>query len=170
MSSSFDPGEVTGPPAVTVEVPLSLEDFLPTPAATEPPPAPAMRTARVLSVTDRRVKLTYRGNGPAVEALVATEVDPEVVADACESGNAVLVETILGELPVIVGVLQTKRPTALRLRAATIQIEGDDEVLLRSGGAAIRLRADGNIEVVGSRISAASRGLFRLVGRILRLN
>mgnify|MGYP000741516851 CR=1 FL=1 len=27
-----------------------------------------------------------------------------------------------------------------------------------------------DIEVVGSRISAASRGLFRLVGRMLRLN
>jgi hypothetical protein len=43
-------------------------------------------------------------------------------------------------------------------------------VLRVAGRGAIRIRGDGDIEIVGSRISAASRGLFRLVGRILRLN
>ncbi|MEZ4311015.1 MAG: hypothetical protein R3F14_23480 [Polyangiaceae bacterium] len=43
-------------------------------------------------------------------------------------------------------------------------------MLLRAGRAALRLREDGDVELVGSRISAASRGLFRIVGRILRLN
>ena len=73
------------------------------------------------------------------------------------------------EAPLVVGVLHTRRPRAIRLKAATIEIEGDEEVLVRAGRGALRLRADGEIEVVGSRISAASRGLFRIVGRILRL-
>jgi hypothetical protein len=80
----------------------------------------------------------------------------------------VLVEE--GPPPLVVGVLQTRRPRELKLRAGTVTIEGEQEVLIRAGRAAIRLREDGDIEIVGSRISAASRGLFRLVGRILRLN
>ncbi len=97
-------------------------------------------------------------------------MDPRVVADACANGDAVLVETVPGEEPAIVGVLLTQRPREVRLRARTIHIDGDEEVLVRAGGAAIRLRADGDIELVGSRVSAASRGLFRIVGRMLRLN
>ncbi len=59
---------------------------------------------------------------------------------------------------------------ASELSAGTVTIEGEREVMIRAGRSAIRLREDGDIEIVGSRISAASRGLFRLVGRILRLN
>jgi hypothetical protein len=124
----------------------------------------------VASVTGRRATLELRGQAGPIDALVAPEVDPAVVAGALESGDAVLVETIAGEVPAIVGVLLTRRPRELRLRAGTIHVEGDEEVLIRAGRAAIRLRADGDIEVVGSRISAASRGLFRIVGRMLRLN
>ncbi len=53
---------------------------------------------------------------------------------------------------------------------ATVHIEGEREVLLRPGSGAVRVREDGDIEIMGSRIGAASRGLFRLVGRILWLN
>ena len=51
-----------------------------------------------------------------------------------------------------------------------LTIDAAEELVLRAGRAALRLREDGDVELVGSRISAASRGLFRLVGRILRLN
>ena len=70
----------------------------------------------------------------------------------------------------MVGVLQTRSPREIHLKAAVVHIEGDEEVLIRSGRAALRIRQDGDVEIVGSRIHAASRGLFRLVGRILRLN
>lgn len=164
--------EATQVAAPAGEGSIALDEILSTPPAAVPPlpPAVAMRTARVVGVTGRRATLTLRGQGAPLDALVAPEVDARVIADALASGDAVLVETVAGELPVIVGVLLTQRRDELRLRARTIHIEGDDEVLLRSGRAAIRLRADGDIEVVGSRISAASRGLFRIVGRILRLN
>ena len=49
-------------------------------------------------------------------------------------------------------------------------IEAEREILIRSGRGAMRIREDGDIEVVGSRISTMSRGLFRIVGRVLRLN
>lgn len=159
----------TAPAPAAPAQPVFLEEMLPTPAVALPP-AVAIRTARLAGVTGRRAKIELRGMTQPIEALVAPEVDVGVITDAMESGESVLVETVPGELPVIVGVLHTRRPRELKLRAGTITIEGDEEVLLRSGRAAIRIRADGDIEVVGSRISAASRGLFRIVGRMLRLN
>ena len=44
------------------------------------------------------------------------------------------------------------------------------EVLIWAGRAALRIREDGDVELVGSRILTMSRGLFRIVGRVLRLN
>jgi hypothetical protein len=77
-------------------------------------------------------------------------------------GGIVLVEE--GPPPLVVGMLQTRRPRELKLCAGTVTIEGKQEAIIRAGRAAIRLREDGDVEIVGSRISAASRGLFRLVG------
>jgi hypothetical protein len=70
----------------------------------------------------------------------------------------------------VVGVLQTRIPRELTLKADKIHIDARHELLLRSGRGAMRIRQDGDVELVGSRISAMSRGLFRLVGRVLRLN
>jgi hypothetical protein len=67
-------------------------------------------------------------------------------------------------------VLQTRLPEVVTLRAAEVEIDASRSLTLRSGRAGLRLRADGEVELVGSRISAASRGLMRLVGRVLRLN
>ncbi|WP_437313953.1 hypothetical protein [Sorangium sp. So ce385] len=158
---------------------LSIDDLLPDPTSPEPQPAPrrasvapaaGTRTARVLAVAGRSATIVLRGAPAAVEAELAPEVDPEVIADALDNGDSVLVECCEGEAPLVVAALATRKPRELRLQATTIHIEAEDEVLLRSGHGAVRIRQDGDIEVIGSRISAASRGLFRLVGRILRLN
>jgi hypothetical protein len=164
-------------PAVVLDGPapdahVALDEILPTPAGPRPaaPAVAGIRTARVTGLTGRRAKITFRGHPAPVDATVAPEVDPAVVADAVDNGDSVLVEVAPGEAPLVVGVLHTRRPRAIRLKASTIEIEGDEEVVVRSGRGALRIRADGDVEVVGSRISAASRGLFRIVGRILRLN
>jgi N-acetylmuramic acid 6-phosphate (MurNAc-6-P) etherase len=168
-------------PRVPEEAPhLSIEDLLagsaapgaaPRAAAAAPPVvAIGMRTARLISVAGRRATLALRGAAAPVEAEIAPEVDPEIIADAGANGDSVLIELVEGETPLVVAALQTRKPREIRLRATTVHIEGDQEVLLRSGRGAVRIREDGDIEVVGSRISAASRGLFRIVGRLLRLN
>ncbi|AUX22315.1 hypothetical protein SOCEGT47_028160 [Sorangium cellulosum] len=169
--------------APAVEAPgtsrVTLDDVLdehtapsaaPLPARKAQPLGAAMRTARVASISGRAARILVRGAEGPIEAEVAPEVDPEVIADAHARGDAVLVELCEGAAPLIVGALTTQRPKALHLKAATITIEGEQELLLRSGRGAVRIREDGDIEVVGSRISAASRGLFRIVGRLLRLN
>ncbi|WP_437681535.1 hypothetical protein [Sorangium sp. So ce131] len=172
--------EVEAPAAGASEPPrVTLDDVLAEPAAPGAAPLPArpaqplgvaVRTARVASIAGRRATILVRGAAGPVAAEIAPEVDPGVIADAHARGDAVLVELCEGEPPLVVAALTTQRPKALHLKAATITLEGEQELLLRSGRGAVRIREDGDIEVVGSRISAASRGLFRIVGRLLRLN
>lgn len=169
-------------PAAEAASRLSIEDLLPESSTPEQAPraaagsgpsvaaAPGVRTARVLDVAGRSATIALRGATAPLQAELAPEVETEVIADALANGDSVLVECCEGEAPVVVAALTTRKPREIRLRAATIHIEGEQEVLLRSGHGAVRVRQDGDIEVIGSRISAASRGLFRLVGRILRLN
>lgn len=130
----------------------------------------ALRTARIAELQGRDAKIAWRNGSDLIAAEVAPEIERELISDALTQRELVLVEVAEGATPVIVGVLQTRRPREIHLKAAVVHIEGEREVLLRSGRGAVRVREDGDIEIVGSRISAASRGLFRLVGRILRLN
>ena len=126
-----------------------------------------LRAARLVSVSGGAALIEWRG-GARVGATLAPGLELALLEEVAEDLGMVLVED--GPPPLVVGVLQTRRPRELKLSAGTVTIEGEHEVLIRAGRAAIRLREDGDIEIVGSRISAASRGLFRLVGRILRLN
>jgi hypothetical protein len=166
------------PPLVTLDdlnaTPLGAEQWSEAaraPSATSTGSAGSgMRSARVTAIAGRSATIALRGRADPIDAMIAPEVDPAVIQDALDGGDSVLVELFEGEAPLIVGALHTRRPQEIRLKAAVVHIEGDQEVVLRSGRGAVRIRADGDIEVIGSRISAASRGLFRIVGRMLRLN
>lgn len=129
-----------------------------------------IRSARVLALEGRRATISMRGFINSMVVELAPGVESDLIADAMHDGDQVLVEFCEGEEALVVGVLQTKRARELRLKAATVVIEGEEEVVLRSGKAALRIRSDGDVELVGSRVSAVSRGLFRIVGRMLRLN
>lgn len=130
----------------------------------------AMRTATPIAVRGLAVELRVRGVAETVTGELASGVSPELVALAAKNGDAVVLECVPDAPPLVVGVLQTRVPEELVLQARAVRIEADQELLLRSGRGAMRIRRDGDIELVGSRISALSRGLFRLVGRVLRLN
>lgn len=162
--------EVSESPHVTLDDVLAEPASAPLPVRKAQPLGAAMRTACVASIAGRMASIRIRGAEGPVDAQIASDVDPEVIADARARGDAVLVELCEGELPLIVAALTTQRPHALHFKATTIAIEGEQELLLRSGRGAIRICRDGDIEVVGTRISAVSRGLFRIVGRLLRLN
>jgi hypothetical protein len=130
----------------------------------------AMRTAQPIGVRGQLVAMTVRGVEGTVMGELAPGVASELVLRAVESGDAVIVECAPHALPLVVGVLQTRVPETLTLRAKHVQIEGQESVVLRSGVGAMRIRRDGDVEMVGSRIATLSRGLFRIVGRVLRLN
>jgi hypothetical protein len=159
----------------------ALEAFLPSPDEQPSPEALAQRTtasarragllsAKVVDLRGRSATVQLRGEEGPLDVELDPDVDAAVVAEALENGDRVMVEADeAGEL-VLVGVLRCRLPEKLKISAETIEIEAEREVVFRSGRAALRLREDGEIDLVGSRISAASRGLFRLVGRMLRLN
>ena len=174
--------EPSQPPAPPSQPDASkLELFLPakTTEAAEPaaPTAPehrsvpaGLRSARLLSASAHRALVQLRGEHEPRDVALDADVDSAVVRDALETGDRVMVELDEDGQLVLVGVLRCRQPDTIRLRAGVVEIEADRELLLRSGKGAMRIREDGDVELVGSRISAASRGLFRLVGKMLRLN
>lgn len=133
-------------------------------------PVAAMRTARIVTAAGRAAEILFRGERAPVVASVADDVEQGVLEQAVRDRQAVLVEVSAGQAPIVVGVIQTRIPKTPSLKGTTIEIEADREILLRTGRGALRIREDGDIEIVGSRIVAMSRGLFRLVGKMLRLN
>lgn len=120
---------------------------------------------------DGRSELSVRlcPSGEIAQAELMRELDRSLVEDAARDRQLVLLDRNADRL-LVIGVIATHKPKKLRLDADSIEVLASRSLLLRVGRAALELRQDGNIEIVGSRISAASRGLFRLVGRMLRLN
>ena len=148
----------------------SIERLLAHVAVASPETPPALRTARVVAITGSSARITWRGLRDPVDAELDEGVDSELVARAMENGDRVLVEIDQELGPLVVGVVQRRIPAKVEIRGETVVIEAEREILIRSGRGAMRIREDGDIEVVGSRISTMSRGLFRIVGRVLRLN
>jgi hypothetical protein len=158
--------DAAGAPDPTIE--RLLEHVAVAPAM--PDAAPPLRTARVVSLQGGGVQIAWRGRREVIEAELDDGVDAELVKQAMDAGDRVLVEIDPTVGPVVVGVVQRRIPTKMEIRGETVVIEAEREILLRTGRGAMRIREDGDIEVVGSRISTMSRGLFRIVGRVLRLN
>ncbi|MFO0551449.1 MAG: hypothetical protein U0271_23865 [Polyangiaceae bacterium] len=147
----------------------SARDAAPVAPAKPAPPA-GLRSARLVHLSGRVAAVQLRGEDEVLEVPLDPDVDASVVEEALANGDRVMVEPDeSGEL-VVAGVLRCRQPERVRIAASVVEIEAEQEVVLRSGRSAMRLREDGDVELVGSRISAASRGLFRLVGRMLRLN
>ncbi len=153
---------------------MVLEHHLPESQPSEPAfPRIAVGGTRVATPVGREgrhVRLRLGSASTELRIALAPEVEVEVIDDAIGRGDAVLVEVVEGEPPAVIGVLTRRRAGPTVVRGTTVTVQADDEILLRAGRSALRLRSDGDVELVGSRISATSRGLFRLVGRLLRLN
>lgn len=147
-----------------------LLDHVPAPAPAAAAAPAGLRTARVVAVRGKEIEIAFRGRGAPVVAQIDDSVDRELVLRAMAGNEAVLVEHDPEVGPVIVGVVQTRLPDVVEIKARKIAIDAEEELLLRAGRGAMRIREDGDVELVGSRISTMSRGLFRIVGRVLRLN
>lgn len=140
-----------------------------------PPPKrearqPGLRTARVVTAAGRAAEIVLRGERAPIVAAVAAEVEAEVLERAVAERETVLVEVVAEGPPVVVGIIQTRVAREVSLKGRKVEIEAEEEILLKTGRGALRIRQDGDIELVGSRVVAMSRGLFRLVGKMLRLN
>lgn len=162
----LDNGELATSDAQPAPTAATLRVEIPAPAVQDT----GLHGAELRGVRDGKVLIRFRGERADRPALVAEEVETELLEEALRDGQHVLVMRSGSDEPLIVGVLYVRRPSTTRFSGEVLEIEASRSLTLRSGRAGVRLNADGNIEVVGSRISAASRGLMRLVGRVLRLN
>jgi hypothetical protein len=89
--------------------------------------------------------------------------------------------------PIIIGLIQPAIPATARLssqRRATrlnekihatvdgkrIEIEGEDEIVLRCGGASITLRRNGRIVIRGDYVESRSKGVNRIKGGSVLIN
>ncbi|WP_438035466.1 hypothetical protein [Sorangium sp. So ce204] len=171
MSTSEAAGEIAAAGVTLDEIVEGTEAVFPERVAPAIAAVPTC-TARVVSIEGktRRASILPRGAKVPASAEIAPEVDLEVIEDARANGDAVLVELCAGEPPRIIAALRSRRPRELRLDGEKITIQATKEVLLRSGSGAFRIQESGDVELVGGRINAVSRGLFRLVGRLVRLN
>jgi hypothetical protein len=131
---------------------------------------PGLHAAELLDQDNKRAHVRLSQEPAPRWIAVAEYVDPTLLAHALETRQRVLVESDGRGHLCVVGMLQTRIPEITKLQGRNIEINATDSLTLKSGRAGLRFRADGDVELVGSRISAASRGLLRLVGKALRLN
>jgi hypothetical protein len=154
---------------------LSLEDIAAgelteSAVTTNLPPALGMCSAQLVSADGRQATITWRGRTELVDADVASNVEDALLALALQNGDSVLVEIVPNERPLIVGMLQTRVPRNVHIAADEVHFEAAKVLVLRAGRAALKLHEDGEVEILGTKINAVSRGLFKIVGRVLRLN
>jgi hypothetical protein len=129
-----------------------------------------LHSAELLAYADKRAQVRMSQEPDPRWVAIADYVEDGLLSHTQATRQRVLVESDGRGHLCLVGLLQTALPRTTQLSGRTVEISASESLTLRSGRAGVRLRADGDIEVIGSRISVASRGLLRLVGRALRLN
>jgi hypothetical protein len=132
--------------------------------------ASGMRSAQLISVDGRQATINLRGEPAPMLADVASEVEDELLALALKNGDSVLVEFVPNTRPLLVGMLQTRVAREFHVAAEEVHLKAAKVLVLRAGRAALKLHEDGEVELLGTKINAVSRGLFKIVGRVLRLN
>lgn len=138
-------------------------------------PAPLARplgvaSARLVGVQGASARVRFRGDLADSSVRIAPEVDRGLLELAARTGESVLVETSADGVAYVIGMLQTRPVGDLLLQASTITLAATKDITLVAGRAALRLRENGHVELVGTRISTISSGVLKLVGRLLRLN
>lgn len=168
-----EPSHAPTEPDAAVDAPTSLDWLLPAPSP-EPAPElaypPGLHAAELLERDGKRARIRLSQEPNPRWIAVAEYVESALVDHALETRQRVLVESDGRGHLCVVGILQTRIPDVTKLHGRSIEINATESLTLKSGRAGLRFRADGDVELVGSRISAASRGLLRLVGKALRLN
>jgi hypothetical protein len=158
------------------ELPPELEAIADRAPAADPgvPPLPdGLALARVLAISTEGVDV--RVGDRFARAEIDGALDPAVLRTALERGEPVLVERVDGKVT-IVGALRVQatpgidRMREIHLEAESIHLTGRKEVVVKSGLAAMAVRAVGEIETYAERIVSRAEGVHKIIGRMLRLN
>jgi hypothetical protein len=148
---------------------LDIVDTSAKPAATSSNPPSSLAVVQLVDFQEDGVRIRIPGASSAERANLAPHLQRDFV-EYCAKGGYMAMADIQQSPALLVGMLQVGFPPELTLRAAKVEIEGTEALTLKSGRSAVQLRRDGAMELLGTRITATSRGIFRILGRALRLN
>ena len=119
----------------------------------------------------------FRARVGGVERLVDVDpsVDPELLREAIRSGARVVLEPTEAGALAVVGVLSTARVLtidrsgAVEAQVRRIALSASEEALLAAPGAFIRAKRE-DIELYGRRVISRARELYRVLGRMVKIN
>lgn len=132
-------------------------------------------------VEDGLARVDFRGNsrGPLPARWLA-QIDMQALLSAAPRGPELLLVFEGGrpELPVVVGVLAPlelklaldTEPDDLSVDGRRIEIEADDELVLRCGKASLTLRRNGRVVLRGVQVETRASGRSRITGATVEIN
>jgi hypothetical protein len=139
-----------------------------------PAPQPALGLAVVLAPeSDGRWRVC--AGGAELIATADAAIDPALLREAIATGARVVLETPDGGAAVIAGVLATARALtidrtgAVEAEVRRLALTATEEALLRGPGAFVRLKLD-EVEMYGRRVVSRARDLYRVLGRMVKIN
>jgi hypothetical protein len=142
---------------------------------TEPVLGPATSAAIVLARLLDRQGDSWRVRIGDEERILPADasVDPALLEEAALSGARAVVEP--GTAPAIVGVLMTARAVsvdrsgAVELDVRRLAINVAEEALVKSAGAFLRVGV-AEIETYGANVITRAREIYRVLGRMVKIN
>jgi hypothetical protein len=102
-------------------------------------------------------------------------VDPALLREAAATGARVVLDASADGPPVIVGVIATRRALtvdpdgAVEARVRRFSLTASEEATLAGPGAFVRLKLD-DVELYGRRVISRARELYRVLGRMVKIN
>ncbi len=164
--------------SVSADLPPELEAIAARGTAREEPRdiAPlgeGLMLGRIISIDENGISL--RIGDHFADAKIDPSLEVTVLRTASERGEPVLVERRAGVVTVVAALRMQATPGIDKMReinfeADKITMTAKNEVVVRSGLAAMAVRAVGEIETYAERIVSRAEGVHKIIGRMLRLN
>lgn len=169
------PEEVVEAPAASADLPPELEEIASMGQGPAPPVAlgDGLMLARIINFSGEGVSV--RIGDHFADALIDPSLELSVLRTANDRGEPVLVERRGGKVTVVAGLRMQATPGVDKMREVNIEAEkitltAKNEVVVKSGLAAMAVRAVGEIETYAERIVSRAEGVHKIIGRMLRLN
>lgn len=135
------------------------------------PAAPPGLHAGTVELEARGAFKTRLATGELVTATLAANVAPALATEALRERRTVLV-VVTPAGATILGALQTQPSQsfgALRLRADTVELEGEGGIVLRAGKTKLTISPDGSIHLVGDAMTMRLARALRVLAANVEL-
>jgi len=141
------------------------------------PPLPSAVLGRLISLSPVGIPQISVGGGKPMIAQVLAQVSLDHLTVALDHGTPILVMFIDGDAmrPLIIGVMGSnsvtpRRATTAKVDGQRVELTGQDEVVLRCGGASITLTKTGKVVIKGTYVVSGSSGANRITGGSVQIN